>query len=137
MANFNFNKLILGGRITADLELKYSSSGLPVCTFSIAVNRRSGKAGEGQKADFIRCVAWRSAAELITRYFRKGSSICVVGALQIRKWVDNRGNDHTEPEVIVDEVYFVDKLSEGKVQNGEAVQGEPPDFSTVDEDLPF
>ena len=85
MANFNFNKVILGGRLTADPELKTTPSGISVTSFTVAVNRRfGGKAGEEAQADFFNVTAWRQTAEFITRYFRKASSICVVGTIQTK-----------------------------------------------------
>ncbi len=118
MANFNFNKVILGGRLTADPELKMTSSGIPVTTFSIAVNRRfQSKSQDGQQqsqqADFINCTAWRSTAEFITRYFRRGSSICVTGSIQTRTWTDQQGQKRYATDVVVDEAMFVDAKGEG------------------------
>lgn len=115
MANFNLNKVILGGRMTAEPELKQTGSGIPVCSFSIAVNRRFVKQGEesGQTADFINCTAWRQQAEFISRYFHKGSSICIVGAIQSRSWTDQNGQKRYATDVVVDEVMFVDSKSEG------------------------
>lgn len=118
MANFNLNKVILGGRLTADPELKMTSSGIPVTTFSIAVNRRfQARAQEGQQqsqqADFINCTAWRSTAEFITRYFRRGSSICVTGSIQTRSWTDQQGQKRYATDVVVDEAMFVDSKGEG------------------------
>ena len=69
MANFNFNKVIIGGRLCADPELKTTPSGVSVTSFSVAVNRK-GKDGE-QDADFINVTAWRNTAEFITRYFKE------------------------------------------------------------------
>ena len=113
MANFNFNKVILGGRLTADPELKTTTTGVSVTSFSIAVNRRfSGKNGEDNQADFINVTAWRQTAEFITRYFRKASSICVVGTIQTRSWTDNQGQKRYTTEVVADEAYFVDAKSE-------------------------
>lgn len=113
MANFNFNKVILGGRLTADPELKTTGTGVSVTSFTVAVNRRFGaKNGEEPQADFINCTAWRQQAELITRYFRKGSSICVVGSIQTRSWTDNNGAKRYATDVVVDEVNFVDSKSE-------------------------
>ena len=117
MANFNFNKVILGGRLTAEPELKQTPTGIPVITFSVAVNRRFTKNAE-QKADFIYCRAWRERAELISRYFHKGSSISIVGSLQQNNWTDQQGNKHTTYEVVVDEVNFVDSASESRTQSG-------------------
>ena len=75
MANFNFNKVILGGRITADPELRTTSSGISVTSFSVAVNRRASRNSDDQQtqADFFNVTAWRQLAEFVTRYFRKGS----------------------------------------------------------------
>ena len=132
MSNFNFNKVILGGRLTADVELKQTSQGVSVCQFSIAINRRTSKEQE-QQADFINCVAWRNTAEFISKYFKKGSSICVSGSLQTRSWNDGNGNKKFATEVKVDDAYFVDGKSESEAQ-------EPtPTFTEIDldDDFPF
>ena len=113
MANFNFNKVILGGRLTADPELKHTAAGIPVTSFTVAVNRRT-KTNDQRAADFITCVAWRTTAEFITKYFRKGSSICVVGNIQTRTWEDAQGNKRYNTEVVVEEVNFVDSASESQ-----------------------
>ena len=76
MANFNFNKTILGGRMTADPELKTTPSGVSVTSFSIAVKRKNTKE---DKTDFINCIAWRGTAEFIQKYFTKG---VMVGAVK-------------------------------------------------------
>ncbi len=113
MANFNFNKVILGGRLTADPELKTTSSGISVTSFTVAVNRSfRPKNGEEPQADFLNVTAWRQTAEFVTRYFRKASSICVVGSLQTRSWVDQNGQKRFATEVVADEAYFVDAKSE-------------------------
>lgn len=112
MANLNLNKVILAGRLTADPELKQTQSSISVTSFTVAVNRRFAKQGDAVQADFINCVAWRQQAELITKYFKKGSSICVVGNIQTRSWTDNQGGKRYATEVIVDEVNFVDSKSE-------------------------
>ena len=150
MANFNFNKVILGGRLTADPELRQTPNGIQVTSFSIAVNRKSS--GEQSVADFINCVAWRSTAEFISRYFRKGSSICVVGSIQTRTWTDQQGQKRYATEVVADEAYFVDAKGETSfVPAGNNVAGDAygtpafsndasaPKFEEVsgDEDLPF
>ncbi len=127
MANFNFNKVILGGRLTADPELKTTPSGIAVTSFTIAVNRRFGsKNGEEPQADFINVTAWRQQAEFITRYFRKASSICIVGSIQTRSWTDPQGNKRYATDVVVDEVMFVDAKSESPaaVQQAAAAYGQ-------------
>ena len=107
MANLNLNKVILGGRLTADVELKQTTSGISVCSFTLAVNRKPAQNGE-QKTDFINCIAWRQTAEFISKYFRKGSSLCIAGTIQTRNWTDQSGQKRYATEVIVDEAMFVD-----------------------------
>lgn len=109
MANFNFNKSVLGGRLTSDVELKQTNNGISVCTFTIAVNRKQSK---GNETDFINCVAWRQTAEFISKYFKKGSSICVTGAIQTRSWTDSKSEKRYATEVVVDDAYFVDSKSD-------------------------
>lgn len=115
MANFNVNKIILGGRIASDIELKTTPSGVSVVSFSIAVNRRGGKQGEEQKSDFFSCVAWRGTAEFITQYFRKGSAIYIFGVIENNNWTDNNGVTHYGNRVTVDEAYFVDSKADAPV----------------------
>lgn len=117
MANFNLNKVILGGRMCVNPELKRTPSDVAVTNFPIAVNRKyavKDEAGQEQRqADFISVVAWRQTAEFVCRYFQKGSSICVVGSIQTRTWTDKEGEKHYVTEVLADEVYFVDSKGEG------------------------
>lgn len=141
MSNLNLNKAVIGGRLTADIELKTTTSGISVCSFSVAVNRKTGKDQE-PKTDFIDCVAWRKTAEFISQYFKKGSSICVWGSIQKREWQDNNGNKRYATELVVDEAYFVDSKSE----NASSYSAQPA-FSaqpaanfedvTNEDDLPF
>lgn len=131
MANFNFNKVILGGRLTADPELKTTPSGVSVTSFTVAVNRRfGGKNGEDTQADFINVTAWRQTAEFITRYFRKASSICVVGTIQTRSWTDNQGQKRYATEVVADEACFVDAKSESPVSGGSQGAYVPDNYGT-------
>ena len=142
MANFNLNKVILGGRLVADPELKQTPQGTSVVSFSIAVKRK----GKEAVTDFINCVAWRDTAQFISMYFKKASCIAVSGSIQVRNWTDTNNVKHYATEVIVDEAYFVDS----KADNAPAVASVPepppvlgskenPKFDEVppDEDLPF
>lgn len=135
MANFNLNKVILGGRLTSDPELKQTTTGDFVTSFSIAVNRRFAK----DKVDFINCQAWRQKAEFLCKYFRKGSAVCVVGELQTRTWQDANGQNRYATEVVADEVNFVE--SKGDASSGSAApySNTAPQFEemSTDEDLPF
>ncbi len=102
------NKAIIMGRITRDLELKYTQSQIPVVSFSVAVDRDFVRQGEQRETDFINVVAWRSTAEFIAKWFHKGSMIVVEGKLQTRKWQDKFEQKRTELEIIADNVYFGD-----------------------------
>lgn len=131
MSNLNLNKVILAGRLTSDVELKQTPSGVAVATFSLAVNRKFSKEGE-QQADFISCTAWRTTAEFISKYFRKGSALCIVGSIQTRSWSDQNGNKRYATEVVVDEAMFVESRNDAQGNN-------TPDAYNVsqDESLPF
>ena len=156
MANFNFNKVILGGRLTADPELRQTQGGIAVASFSIAVNRR--KAADGsQPTDFFNCVAWRTTAEHIAKFYRKASSICVVGTIQNRSWVDKDNQKRYATDIVVDDVFFVDSAAESNRTQGNSfapynpneAYGEAPAFANQpnqapkfedlsnDDDLPF
>jgi single-strand DNA-binding protein len=103
----DLNKVILMGHMTADPELKQTTNGTSVCSFSIGVNRRYSKQDQGQQSvDFINIVAWRQQAEFVSRYFKKGSSIVICGSIQTRKWTDNNGQARYATEVVADEVSF-------------------------------
>ena len=151
MANFNLNKVILGGRLVADPELKQTQGGVPVVSISIAVNRRFGeKQADGSMkpvADFINVIAWRQTAEFVSKYFRKGSSICIVGSIQTRSWVDKQNVKRYATDVVCDEASFVDSKGEGtSYESGTSAVGEglappasAPQFETIssDDELPF
>ena len=149
MANFNFNKVILGGRLTADPELRQNPSGIAVTSFSIAVNRRYSKNANEQQTDFFNVVAWRQNAEFISRYFRKGSSICIIGTIQNRSWTDPQGQKRYATDIVVDEAHFVDSKGEGPAMGGYtpdsyatpgfASDAGAPRFEEMsnDDDLPF
>ena len=102
-----FNLAVLTGRLTADPELKYTQNNVPVCSFSIAVDRRY-KQGEERQADFINITAWRSTAEFVSKHFSKGSMIGIEGSIQTRRYVDKEtGKNRTAFEVIANNVQFV------------------------------
>lgn len=107
MSALNLNKVTLAGHLTNAPELKQTSSGISVVSFTIAVNRRVKN-----EVDFISCVAWRNTAEFVCNYFKAGSGICIVGSIQTRSWSDNNGNKRYATEVVADEAYFVDSKAE-------------------------
>ena len=135
MSNLNLNEVILCGRLTAAPELKTTPSGVSVCSFTLAVNRKYSKEGE-QTADFISCVAWRERAEFIAKYFKKGSSLCVMGAIQTRNFTDQNGGKRYVTEVLVDDARFVDSKNDGS-QTASADTAEEFMIIKDDDDLPF
>lgn len=140
-----FNLVVLTGRLTADPELKTTANGIPVTTFSIAVNRNY-RAGEEQQTDFINVVAWRQRAEFITKYFKKGNLIGIEGSIQTRRYQDKNGNNRTAFEVIVNNAQFVESKRDSSASP--AAASEPASYSNadvsdfteigdMDDDLPF
>lgn len=101
-----YNKTILMGRITHDLELKTTPSGANVCSFQIAVDRRYQQKGEERKADFFTVVTWRQQAEFVHRYFAKGRMIMVEGELQNRTYTNKDGVEIRITELIADRICF-------------------------------
>jgi single-strand DNA-binding protein len=102
----SFNKVILIGNMVADPELKQTTSGTSVTSFSIGVNRRFSKEGE-QAVDYINIVAWRQQAEFVTRYFKKGNPILICGQINTRSYTTSNNEKRYVTEVVADEVSFV------------------------------
>ena len=133
------NKVILMGRLVKDPELKYTPSNVAVVSFTVAVDRRYQKQDEKQ-ADFINVVAWRSAAEFVSKWFRKGQMIALSGSIQTRTWDDSDGNRRYVTEVIAEEVSFAG--SKGDTQAPVQEQNSESDFIDVtpavgEDGLPF
>lgn len=140
------NKVILLGRIVKDPELKATTSGTSVCSFTVACDRKYVKQGEERKADFINCVAWQQSAESISKFFRKGQRIALEGRLEVRTWEGNDGKTNYTTEVIVENWEFCQSKSETQQTTtptfGNATEdnfvGDIDGFMPVDEDdLPF
>ena len=122
------NIVALTGRITHTPELKQTPSGTAVLSFSIAVDRRFS--GKEKQTDFIDCVAWRTTAEFIARYFSKGDMIAVEGEIQTRNYEDKHGNKRKAVEVVVSNVSFC---------GGGRTTDATSEFEEIggDDDLPF
>lgn len=101
-----FNKVIIQGNVSSEVELKQTQSGTSVCSFNVAVNRFS-KEPDAKKVDFFTVVAWQAKAEFVSRYFKKGSPILVCGRLENREWSDKQGNKRISTEIIAEEITFV------------------------------
>lgn len=111
------NKVILIGRLTADPELRYTPSGTPASTVTVAVDRLPNKDGE-VVADFIRCVVWGKSAENLARYMSKGRQLAIEGRLQVRSWEQN-GSKRWATEVIAERVQYLGGKSD-VAQSGNA-----------------
>ena len=117
MANFNFIKVMLGGRLCEKPELKTSQGGTSHCGFRIAVNRRSSNGNN--ETDFINCKSFNKTAETVTRYFNKGSSIFVEGRIQTGSYTKQDGSKVYTTDVMVDNVFFVDSKNDSSVVTNE------------------
>ena len=103
------NKLTIIGNLTRDPELRTTQSGVNVCTFTVAVNRRrSANAGEGQpEADFFRVTVWRQLGENCHKYLAKGRKVCVIGPVSVNTYTGNDGTTRASLEVTADDVEFL------------------------------
>lgn len=144
MVVLNNTKLI--GRITKDVILRKTQSGLSVVSFTLAVNRRTKK-DEEPKADFISCQAWRSTADFMDKYVKKGNLLLVDGHIQTRNYNDKDGKRVYVTEVVADSVQFLESKKSDQSDQDEATEAlqndEYPqeyDSDTLDiasDDLPF
>lgn len=137
------NKVILIGRLTKDVELRYTqTNNTAVASFSLAVNRKFVKNGEERQADFFNIIAWNKLAETISKYLFKGNQVAISGRLETRSWDDENGQKHYVTEVIAEEVDFIE--SKNRKSNDEILNSPVPvnsddssDFISNGDDLPF
>ena len=116
------NKIILTGRLTREPELRHTTSGVAVASFSLAVNRDFKNAEGEYETDFIICIAYRKLAETITKYVEKGNKLAVTGRLQTRNYDNSEGKKVYVSEVIVDGIEFLEAKKE-KSASKEEVSG--------------
>lgn len=129
------NSVVLMGRLTRDPERRQTTSGTPVCSFSVAVDNGYG---ENKKTDFINCVAWKSTAEFVSKYFTKGQMIALTGRISTRTWDDN-GTIRYATEVTVREVSFCGSKTEGQNSSNTFDSPTLPEGweNANEDDLPF
>lgn len=121
------NLVVLIGRLTKEPELKYTPSGVPVATFTVAVDRPF-KSQQGEKeTDFIEIVAWRQSAEFAANYLGKGRLVAVQGRLQVRSWVQQDGTRRWKTEVVADQVRGLDRPKE-RTDQPASVGAAPEEF---------
>ena len=133
------NSVSLMGRLTADPELKTTQNGISYCRFTVAVNRYS-KDGE-DTANFISCVAWRSTAEFICKYFLKGNKIALIGSIQTGSYTDKDGRTVYTTDVLVDKAEFCESKKNSDSAPAPTRAREPKEAedipADISEDLPF
>ncbi|QHJ77604.1 MAG: hypothetical protein [Bacteriophage sp.] len=111
------NRVVLTGRLTRDLELKTTQSGLSVASFTIAVNRQFKNSNGNREADFINCVIWKKSAENLCKYTHKGSLIGIDGRLQTRSYDNKEGQRVYITEVVVDSFSLLESKNENQTNN--------------------
>lgn len=102
------NRVVLTGRLTKDPDLRYTPNGVPVATFTLAVNRAFTNQQGDREADFINCVVWRKPAENVANFLKKGSLAGVDGKLQTRSYDNQQGQRVYITEVIAESVQFLE-----------------------------
>lgn len=113
------NRVDIMGRLTRDPELRYTTSGTSVTSFTLAVDRNYSSRESGEKqTDFIDCIAWRHTAEFVTKYLSKGRMAVVSGRLQVRFWEDNNGKKRKVVEIVAENVYFGDSKKDTNNSGG-------------------
>lgn len=138
------NRVILTGRLTRDVELRYTSSGVAAGTFSLAVNRQFTNSNGDREADFINCVIWRKSAENFANFTHKGSLVGIDGRLQTRNYENQQGQRVYVTEVVVDNFSLLEKRASDN-SNANQTQSKPADpfegkgqaIDISDDDLPF
>lgn len=132
------NKVILVGRLTRDPEVKNTTTGKAVATFTLAVDRRFKNADGQKEADFVPMVVWGKQAEFAGQYLSKGSQISTAGRLQIRSYDDKDGNRRYVTEVIADEINFLSSSPKKDENFTPKVTIEEVNLATEDDDeIPF
>ena len=140
------NRITIMGRLTHDPELRYTQTGTPVCSFSVACDRDYKNATGERPTDFIDCVAWRNLAEFVGKYLTKGRMAVVDGRLQLRDWFDRDGNKRRSAEIVANSINFGDSKPQQQDQEATAPSYAAPGaysggYSTEapkdDGDLPF
>ena len=128
------NHIVLIGRLTRDVELRYTPAGHAVSNFDLAVDRPVPNQQGEREADFIRIIAWQKQAELCANYLKKGRLVAVEGRLQIRSYETQDGQKRRVAEVVVSQVHFLDKSRDEAAAAG--ANHEEPGGTNL-EDLPF
>ncbi len=147
------NHIVLIGRLCADPELRYTQSGTPVASFTLAVDRSHKPQSGERETDFIAVVVWQKLAEVVAQHLKKGRLVAIEGRLQIRSYENRDGQKVRVAEVVASEVQFLDKAPTGDAEPASGASNprvaassryrddpfanDPFAGDTVDADLPF
>ena len=132
------NHIDIMGRLTSDPELRRTGNGIAVASFALAVERdRKNKSTGEREADFIRCTAWRSTAEFVSKYFSKGNMAIVSGRLLIDSYTDKDGNHRNSAEVQVENIYFGDSKKADTGSSNFAAGAQDYSMTELDDDEPL
>ena len=142
------NKVILMGRLTRDPEVRYSQGeqATAIARYTIAVDRRFRRDGDGQTADFIGCVAFGRQGEFAEKYFRKGTKVLITGRIQTGSYTNREGQKVYTTEVVVEEQEFAESKGSGSGSSQHNVPQQSPDVGPdgfmnipdgIEEELPF
>lgn len=118
----SLNKVILIGRLTKDPELRYTTNGVAVCQFTLAVDRPFANQNGEREADFLPVVAWRQTAEACANYVKKGQQVAVDGRIQTRSYENNEGRKVYITEVIAESIQFLNPSSQNGQPNGQSAE---------------
>lgn len=142
------NKVFLIGNLTRDPEMSETNSGIPMCRFSIAVNRSYSSSDGERQTDFFNVTAWRGLAENVGKYCKKGNKVAVSGSIQIRNYEDNQGNRRTAVDIVAQDIEFLTSRSQNSGEDfydapasskGTAAPKKKPALESFDDDgdIPF
>ena len=134
-----FSKAIITGNITRDPELRTTTGGSSVCSFTVAVNRtyRGTDGEQKEEVSFIDCSAWGKLAETIAQYGKKGNGVLVSGRLNQRAWEDKNGNKRSSVEIVVEDFNFVGGRDGGNASAGySAPASSASQEDNIPEDIP-
>lgn len=137
------NRVFLIGNLTRDPELSETASGVSVCRFGIAVNRRFSSADAERQTDFFNITVWRAQAENVAKYLKKGSKVGIAGSIQIRNYEDNQGQKRTAVDIVADEVEFLSARNADQDGSGSDYSAPAPKKKPTlqafddDSDIPF
>jgi single-strand DNA-binding protein len=133
------NKVFLIGRLTRDPELRYTQSGTPVTSFTLAVDRPFTSQEGQRETDFIDCVAWKKLGETISSHLSKGRLVGLEGSLRIRTYDAQDGKKRRVSEVVADNIHFLDRPKETGITNSAPSPNSYPAFDNLDldDDVPF